>query len=87
MKTFEMLREENHLMGYIDPDEQKKVAWTASKMFNAFEGGAWKLAKEIMQEDTQDWHADMWAALWAFFPDSRQRAFLKGEDRKYLEEK
>ena len=50
-------------------------------MLDCFDGGDWSMAKQVWTTAaiTNDERVDVWGYL-----DSRQRAFLKGDDRKYL---
>lgn len=63
--------------------DEDKALHVAELILQYFEGGAWEGAKEIWLEADLD--ADQRVAIWAYF-DSRQRAWLKGEDRKYINE-
>jgi hypothetical protein len=54
-------------------------------MSDAFDSGAWKLAKEIFEESIP--RMEIEEILLVFFQfDSKQSAFLKDADRKYLRE-
>jgi len=52
-------------------------------MSEAFSGGDWKCARQTWEDSGLDADDRVWC--WQFF-DSRQRAFLKGDERKYLDD-
>lgn len=69
-------------MERLTEDQRLKVQLVASLMLDAFDGGDWPLAKEHWTN--ADFDADEHAACWSYF-DSKQRAYLSGANRKYLD--
>ncbi len=66
-------------------DEQRMmVQLLAAWILECFEGGDWESARLVWEEAELD--ADETIACWGFFTDSRQRAYLKREDRSYLKD-
>jgi hypothetical protein len=60
----------------------------ATLILVAFDGGDWPLARQLWEEansNAEHLDADEHVACWDCF-DSRQRAYLIREDRKYLED-
>lgn len=68
----------------LSEDQRLKVQLVGSLVLSAFEGGDWPLARQNWEEADLD--ADERVACWGYFTDSRQRAYLKRDDRKYLED-
>jgi hypothetical protein len=60
-----------------------RVLHVAEDMLENFEGGAWAAAREIWE--VADLDTDERVQVWMFL-DSKQRAYLKGSDRKYLDD-
>ncbi len=65
----------------LQDDQRLKVQLVGLLVLDAFEGGDWPLARQNWKEADLD--NDERAACWGYF-DSRQRAYLKGDERKYL---
>lgn len=86
MKASELLAEDHPVFASLSQIEQEIVSCYSDGMRDAFEGGAWALAREIWYQAERELTIDQQVACWEFFPDSRQRAYLKGEDRKYLQD-
>jgi hypothetical protein len=86
MKTSDLLAEDKPVFASLPQIEQEIVRCYADGMTDAFLGGAWALAKEIWFQAQNELTTDQQAACWEFRTDSRERAYLKGEDRKYLQD-
>ena len=71
------------LLEGLSEDQKLKVQLVGSLVLDAFEGGDWPQARQNWEEAELD--TDERAACWGYF-DSRQRAFLKRDDRIYLDE-
>ena len=67
----------------LQQEQAYRVIDLAETLLELFEAGRWAEALEIWS--CCDLDADERVVTWGFL-DSRQRAWLKGEDRKYLED-
>ena len=67
----------------LDEDRKLFVQLVASVMLEHFDGGDWPKAKEIWKN--AEFSTEECVACWSYF-DSRQRAWLKDDDRQYLDQ-
>jgi hypothetical protein len=58
---------------------------TIDLMLEAFDGGDWPLAKQHYEEHIRTLEIEEHCEIWTYF-DSKQRAYLKGDDRGYLKD-
>ena len=64
----------------MDQEQYARCEFLGACILESFEAGAWQHALELWLQADLD--ADERVHCWHYF-DSRQRAFLKGADRKY----
>lgn len=86
MKTSDLLAKHFPIYASLEPAQREIVHCYAYPMIEAFNGGAWHLAREIWQQAQAELNTDCQAAVWEFLgaDRARERAYLKGENRKYL---
>jgi len=65
----------------LNDEEKTHVQFWVAGMLEAFDGGDWNLARDMWIE--AQFTSDEAVAVFGFL-DSKQRAFLKGDNRKYL---
>lgn len=88
MKTSDLLAEHFQIYASLEPAQREIVRAYSGPMLDAFDGGAWQLAREIWQQAQAELTTDCQAAVWEFLgaDRTRERAYLKGENRKYLQQ-
>jgi hypothetical protein len=62
-----------------------KSDFVTHKVLDHLDGGAWKEAKALWDEYCKDMENEEILECWEHF-DSKQRAWLKGDDRRYIDE-
>ena len=67
----------------MDDAQYLKCELLGAYLLELFEAGAWKEAYDTWEKIDLDTDERVWC--WQYF-DSKQRAFLKGADRAYLDE-
>ena len=66
----------------MDEAQYFKCEILGAHILELFEAGAWKAALDTWEVVNLDADERVWC--WQYF-DSRQRAWLKGDDRKYID--
>ena len=83
MKISDSTRIADDVWQSLDEDQRLKVQLVASLVRDAFDGGDWPLAKQNWEQ--AELNNEERIACWNYF-GSRERAYLKDDERNYLQD-